>query len=183
MRLRIENEWLTDSRNLHEIEQVLSRWAGQHPDQAIYAYRWEGDLYYDDWVSFLNEMADSDAEITLVTKQEAELKEEMRESVLSYCENLKQHLPGVIENLFGIHPETEENKLAALFEGLNYLISSASLLNVDEAIEDRHESVVELAAAFESRDFVELADLLKYDWLPWVSEYEAALKKLHVRMS
>lgn len=182
MRLSIENGLLIDSKDPHEAERVLECWAEKHSGKVIYAYEWEQNTYYDDWVAFLSGMMDSDEEVNLLTKPEVRLKQEMRESVLSYCGSIKEHLPAVIENLFGTHPETEEKKLAAFFEGMDYLISSASLLNMDADLKDRHAAVVELSEAYESRDFVELADLLKYDWLPWVRQYEGNLQKIFVGM-
>ncbi|HET7657482.1 MAG TPA: hypothetical protein VFK37_04255, partial [Bacillales bacterium] len=149
---------------------------------VIYAYQWSGETYYDDYLSFLQQKVDSDDEIHLLSKPETEMKQELKESVLDYCAKLQKELPKVIENLFGIHPETEEGSMAELFEGLNNLITSASLFQLDSLLEDRHEAVVELSKAYESKDYVELTDLLKYDWLPWITQFEKQLKQLYVGM-
>lgn len=183
MRLYIENEFLVDSNNDKEIEKGLNDWVGKHPGQVVWAYEWEEETHQDDWIAFLNKMVKSDGKVNLLTKPEVVLKQEMKDSVLNYCANVKEHLPPVIDGLFGMNPEKESARLADLFEGLNFLISSVSLLNVDMDLKERNQAVVELSSAFESKDFVELADLLKYDWLPWVREYEKKLQTLHVGLS
>ncbi|HEU5140608.1 MAG TPA: hypothetical protein VFT51_11580 [Bacillales bacterium] len=182
MHLFVEDEFLIDSKDSRETEKVLTDWAGKHEGRVIYAYEWEGNTHFDDWVAFLGKVIQSDARINLLTKSEVELKQEMKDSVLSYCTTFKENLPPVIERLFGTNPQKESRMLADVFEGLDYLISSASLLHIDTNLEERHQAVVELAQEYESQNFVELADLLKYDWLPWVQEYEAKLQNLYVGM-
>ncbi|HEX7064052.1 MAG TPA: hypothetical protein VF199_03205 [Bacillales bacterium] len=183
MRLFIDNKFLIDSKALEETEKALNDWAGKHSGQVVWAYEWNGETNQDDWITFLNNKIQSEEKINLLTKPEVVLKQEMKDSVLIYCANVKEHLPPVIDGLFGTMPEKETGKLADLFEGLNFLISSVSLLNVGMDLSERNQAVIELSNAFESKDFVELADLLKYDWLPWVREYEKEIQTLHVGIS
>lgn len=182
MRLYINKKLTADTTNVKELENALSAWVKENSNQVIYAYEWDEETYYDDYISFLREKVPSDDEINLLTKHEMEMKKELKESVLDYCARVQNELPKVIENLYGTHPEAEESNMADLFEGLNYLISSASLLNLDSLLEDRHEAVIELSEAYKVKDYVELTDLLKYDWLAWINQFEKDLNQLYVGM-
>lgn len=182
MRLYINDNWIVDSIILQEIDEALTKWFKENNGQAVYAYKCDGDIYFDDYVAFLNQNVSSDEEVHLLVKHETELKKELKDSVLDYCHRVQNELPKVIDPLYGQHPEKEDNHIADLFEGLNYLISSASLLHLDSLLKGRHEAVIELSEAYKAKDYIELGDLLKYDWLPWVTKFEKELNQLHVGM-
>lgn len=182
MKLYIDNQFIIDSIELSGIEQALNNWIISRPNQVIYGYEMGSFRAEDQWIEAIVEYVTSDETINLLIKSEVDMKIELKESTLQYCKQIDDNLPPVIEKLYGMQPESEENQLAYLFEGLSFLVSSFSHLNLNFEIDERIEGMKELKNLFDQKDYVELADLITYDWLPWIKENQSALVALHIGM-
>jgi hypothetical protein len=182
MQVYIEDQILIDSCNSAEIEQALKDWISQNEERVIVNYEWSGDVQEGDWLEFIQENTTKDTKIELITEKWSVVMRDMKTSVQEYCTQVLNNLPAIIEKLYGQQASEQEAELANLFEGLDYLISSTNLLNYPDLFQDRQNSVEELAEVYEQKDFIELADLLQYDWLPWIKEYHNALQKLELEL-
>jgi hypothetical protein len=182
MRVIIEDQLLIDSNNNKEIEQALTEWISLNDERVIVHYECGNEVQEGDWLEFIQANATIDTKIVLVTEKWTVVMRDMKESTQEYCNQVLKNLPSIVEKLYGQQASKQEAELANLFEGLDYLISSANLLSFPDLIQNRQNSVVELSEAYEQKDFIELADLLQYDWLPWIKEYNDTLQKLELEM-
>jgi hypothetical protein len=180
MLLYIDQEFIINSNNIEETEHELNKWIQDHHGQIIYGYEVRGDKAEDGWMEFLGENIDSNQKINLLTKSETEIKIELKESTIQYCLQITSNLPLVIEKLYGIQPESEENKMFYLFEGLSFLLSSFNHLNLKLDFVERKEAMKELKEKVIEKSYVEVADLLNYDWLPWIQVNHKKLLNLQV---
>jgi hypothetical protein len=182
MRVFIDDQLLIDSYNSAEIEQALKGWISENEELVIVHYECDGEVQEGDWLEFIYESTTNDIKIKLITEKWSVVMRDMKESVQEYCTQVLNNLPVIIEKLYGQQASEQEAELANLFEGFDYLISSTNLLNFPDLIQERQNSVEELAEAYEQKDFIELADLLQYDWLPWIKEYHNTLQKLELEL-
>lgn len=182
MDVLIDGQHFLKTNQLDELNIKLNQWIKKYPNRAVYGYEWEHQHYEEDWLTFLTSMISQDIKVNLLTKSKSEVKQDLKLSIESYCIQLKEFLPNVIEKLYGISPYEDGAQLVQLFEGIDFLISGVNILSLDIDLDDRNEAVKELLFAYEAKDYVEFADLLKYQWLPWINGYLSMVQNLYMEM-
>ncbi len=118
---------------------------------------------------------------------EMELMKETIESANEYIQRVIDGIGGIVYNLQSGREEKALPLCSDLFEGLKWLIECANLtkpLQKDRGIiidsEEINTILEDITKAFENKDYVLLADLLEYEFMPiisgWKTQFENILK-------
>ncbi|WP_258359740.1 hypothetical protein [Moorella sulfitireducens (nom. illeg.)] len=168
-----DREWANDG----ELVKTLAK-----NNQVVKSIKIDGQEYAGTLEQALNEK--QVREIRLETGSLAELLEEVKISV-------KQYLPIVRDNMLRVgrffqtgREEEAFSMVVQIIDGLEWLIEAFANINLaepgflpEERITTFKDKLQDLLKAWENRDYVLVGDLFEYELVPFLDEWEAALRE------
>ncbi|MCZ0702112.1 hypothetical protein J2T56_001554 [Natronobacillus azotifigens] len=181
MKVYINQQLITDSKDIDSIIQNIEGWIVNQQLIITSNYVLNGNKVTGDWLDDIKINANTDARLELHTEDLLVVLKEMKDTTLDYVIQIEKNLPSVIDRLY----TSEENMnltdvLHDLIEGIEYLLNVAINLNFDKLLENHVDMLKELMETLELHDTTDCADLLKYEWLPWMERYKKELLSLEL---
>lgn len=155
----------------------------------------DGDDVYGDFNNYFLDNIKSIQEVKVVTKTVKELAQDILLSTIDYIERAIPEIE-ILSNEFYKTPKKETwNKLAQLIEGMNWIIESFTMIDVNRELKsivssyeewnmyakDIHELgelIGEFKEILENQDFISVADILFYEIAPLFNEMKEKLEDL-----
>ncbi|ABZ83358.1 hypothetical protein HM1_1216 [Heliomicrobium modesticaldum Ice1] len=173
MKLWLDEEYIGEASEAHQIEALLNEWLKRHPERVIarFQYAEQSFDYGEAWDLLIREESNvtPDKEARLITQSRDTALLELAESVKEYVQRLVRGLPDLADRFYRGEDAGAWEEMEALAEGLSFLDTSAILLAVDSYDQGRFVDLLsELEQAMLARDTVFIGDLLKYELTPWL---------------
>lgn len=188
--LEYENNRKTIDNIFKDIEDIISK------SEYIFSHLViDGYDIYGDFNNYFSDNIKSIQEVKVVTKTVKELAQNILLSTIDYIERAVPEIE-ILSNEFYKTPEKETwNKLTQLIEGMNWIIESFTMIDVNRELKsivssyeewnlyakDIHELgelIGEFQEMLENQDFISVADILSYEIVPLFNEMKEKLEGL-----
>ncbi|WP_440894781.1 hypothetical protein ACS127_09390 [Amphibacillus sp. Q70] len=182
MKVYIDQQFVIDSKDENIIADEIEKQLEDKKRIISSQYIFNGESITGNWFQEIKLNADTDAQLKLVTEELIVVLKEMKETASEYIIQLETNLPNVIEKLYHTYDNKPlDEKLYNLIEGIEYLLNVAINLNLEKILESHDEMLKELMEVLEANDKADCADLLNYEWLPWLDQYKSELLALELQ--
>lgn len=188
--LEYENNRKTIDNIFKDIEDIISK------SEYIFSHLViDGYDIYGDFNNYFSDNIKSIQEVKVVTKTVKELAQNILLSTIDYIERAVPEIE-ILANEFYKTPEKETwNKLTQLIEGMNWIMESFTMIDVNRELKsivssyeewnlyakDIHELgelIGEFQEMLENQDFISVADILSYEIVPLFNEMKEKLEGL-----
>lgn len=188
--LEYENNRKAIDNIFKDIEDIISK------SEYIFSHLViDGYDIYGDFNNYFSDNIKSIQEVKVVTKTVKELAQNILLSTIDYIERAVPEIE-ILSNEFYKTPEKETwNKLTQLIEGMNWIIESFTMIDVNRELKSivssyeewnmyakdvyqLGELIGEFKEILENQDFISVADILSYEIVPLFNEMKEKLEGL-----